>query len=85
MSFKGKRVVVTGAAGFIGSNLTDKLLELGAEVIGIDNLFSGRLDNLEEAFKNKNFDFQKGDVRDLNFLLDIFKDIDIIYHEASFV
>ena len=85
MSFKGKRVVVTGAAGFIGSNLTDKLLELGAEVIGIDNLFSGRLDNLEEAFKNKNFDFQKGDVRDLNFLLDIFNDIDIIYHEASFV
>jgi len=85
MSFKGKRVVVTGAAGFIGSNLTDKLLELGAEVIGIDNLFSGRLDNLEEAFKNKNFDFQKGDVRDLNFLLDIFNDINIIYHEASFV
>ncbi len=85
MSFKGKRIVVTGAAGFIGSNLTDKLLELGAEVIGIDNLFSGRLDNLEDAFKNKNFDFQKGDIRDLNFLLDIFKDIDIIYHEASFV
>jgi len=85
MSFKGKRIVVTGAAGFIGSNLTDRLLELGAEVIGIDNLFSGRLDNLEDAFKNKNFDFQKGDIRDLNFLLDIFKDIDIIYHEASFV
>ncbi|MFX1569671.1 MAG: GDP-mannose 4,6-dehydratase [Promethearchaeota archaeon] len=85
MDFKGKRVVVTGVAGFIGSNLTDKLLELGAEVIGIDNLFSGRLDNLESAFKNKSFDFQKGDVRDLNFLLDLFKDIDIIYHEASFV
>jgi UDP-glucose 4-epimerase len=85
MSFKGKRIVVTGAAGFIGSNLTDKLLELGAEVIGIDNLFSGRLDNLEDAFKNKYFDFQKGDVRDLNFLLDVFQDIDIIYHEASFV
>ncbi len=85
MSFKGKRIVVTGAAGFIGSNLTDKLLELGAEVIGIDNLFSGRLDNLEDALKNKNFEFIKGDVRDLNFLLDIFKDIDIIYHEASFV
>ena len=85
MSFNGKRIVVTGAAGFIGSNLTDKLLELGAEVIGIDNLFSGRLDNLKDAFKNKNFDFQKGDVRDLNFLLDLFKDIDIIYHEASFV
>lgn len=85
ISFKGKRIVVTGAAGFVGSNLTDKLLELGAEVIGIDNLFSGRLDNLEDALKNKNFEFIKGDVRDLNYLLDIFKDIDIIYHEASFV
>jgi len=85
MSFKGKRIVVTGAAGFIGSNLTDRLLELGAEVIGIDNLFSGRIDNLEDALKNRNFQFVKGDVRDLNFLLDIFKDIDIIYHEASFV
>ena len=85
MSFKDKRIVVTGAAGFIGSNLTDKLLELGAEVIGIDNLFSGRLDNLEDALKQKSFDFQKGDVRDLNFLLDIFTDIDIIFHEASFV
>jgi len=38
MSFNEKKVVVTGAAGFIGSNLTDKLLEMGAEVIGIDNL-----------------------------------------------
>ncbi|MFX0156144.1 MAG: GDP-mannose 4,6-dehydratase [Candidatus Hodarchaeota archaeon] len=85
MSLNGKRILVTGVAGFIGSNLTDKLIELGAEVIGIDNLFSGRLDNLEDALKNKNFDFQKGDIRDLNFLLDLFEDIDIIFHEASFV
>ena len=84
MIFNGKRVVVTGAAGFIGSNLTDKLLELGAEVIGIDNLFNGRLENLEYALKNKNFKFFKGDIRDLNFLLDVFNDIDIVYHEAAF-
>ena len=84
MSFEEKRIVVTGAAGFIGSNLTDKLLELGAEVIGIDNLFNGRLINLDEAKKNKNFEFHKADVRDLNFLIDIFKDIDMVYHEAAF-
>jgi UDP-glucose 4-epimerase len=83
--FKNKRIVVTGAAGFIGSNLTDKLLELGAEVIGIDNLFNGRLENLEESLKNRNFEFIKGDIRDLNLLLDLFNDIDIIYHEAAFV
>ena len=84
MNFEGKKIVVTGAAGFIGSNLTDKLLELGAEVIGLDNLFNGRLENLENAMKYKNFEFHKGDVRDLNFLLDIFKDANIIYHEAAF-
>ena len=84
MTFDGKKIVVTGAAGFIGSNLTDKLLELGASVIGLDNLFNGRLVNLEDAKKNKNFEFHKGDVRDLNFLLDLFKDVDIVYHEAAF-
>jgi len=84
MEIKGKRIVVTGAAGFIGSNLTDSLLEKDAEVIGIDNLFNGRLENLNEAFKHINFEFHKGDIRDLNFLLDLFKDIDIVYHEAAF-
>ena len=84
MKIEDKRVLVTGVAGFIGSNLTDKLLNLGATVIGIDNLFNGRLENLEEALNNKNFQFHKGDIRDFNFLLDIFKDIDIIFHEAAF-
>ena len=84
MDLRNKRILVTGAAGFIGSNLTDKLLELGAEVIGIDNFFNGRIENLEDALKSKNFKFKKGDVRDFNFLLNIFKDIDIIFHEAAF-
>ena len=53
MTFEGKKIIVTGAAGFIGSNLTDKLLELGAEVVGIDNLYNGRIDNLGNAMKKK--------------------------------
>ena len=84
MNFSGKRIVVTGSAGFIGSNLTDKLLELGAEIIGIDNLYNGRLENLENAFKNKNFKFIKGDIRDLNLLMEVFKNVEIIYNEAAF-
>jgi len=84
MNFKGKNILVTGAAGFIGSNLTYELLKLEANVIGIDNLFNGRIENLEEILENKFFKFLKGDIRDFNFLLEIFKDIDIIYHEAAF-
>ena len=84
MDFHGKRVLITGVAGFIGSNLADRLLELGANVISVDNLFNGRLENLDTALKNKNFEFHKGDIRDLNFLLDLFKDIDIVYHQAAF-
>ena len=84
MDFKEKRIVVTGAAGFIGSNLTESLLEQGAEVIGVDNLYNGRMENLDETFKHDNFKFHKGDIRDLNFLLDIFESIDIVYHLAAF-
>ena len=72
MKIEEKRVLITGVAGFIGSNLTYRLLELGANVIGIDNLFNGRLENLEEALNNKDFQFYKGDIRDFNFLLEIF-------------
>lgn len=84
MLVEGKNILVTGAAGFIGSNLTDELLKLGANVVGIDNLYNGRLDNLEWALKNKNFRFYKTDIRDFNYLLEISKDIDIIYHQAAF-
>ena len=84
MVFENKKILVTGAAGFIGSNLTDSLLELGATVIGIDNLFNGKLENLEKAQKKKNFQFFKGDIRDINLLLDISIDVNIIYHQAAF-
>ena len=84
MTYENKRVLVTGAAGFIGSNLSDRLLELGAHVIGIDNLFNGRMENLEDTIKNKHFEFHKADIRDLSFLLDILEDVDIIFHEAAF-
>lgn len=84
MTLREKRILVTSAAGFIGSNLTDALLGNGSIVIGMDNLFNGRKDNLNDALKNPNFTFHKADIRDLSFLLDICKDIDIIYHEAAF-
>ncbi|MFX1355731.1 MAG: SDR family oxidoreductase [Promethearchaeota archaeon] len=84
MSLKGRKVLVTGAAGFIGSNLTEALLHKGAIVVGIDNFFNGRIENLEDALKKKNFNFYRGDIRDYNFILDVSKDIEIVYHQAAF-
>ncbi|WP_457559309.1 SDR family NAD(P)-dependent oxidoreductase [Candidatus Harpocratesius sp.] len=82
--YEGKRILVTGAAGFIGSNLTDELLAQGAHVIGIDNLFNGRMENLELAQKHPNFIFYKTDIRDYDRLLYLMQDIDIVFHEAAF-
>lgn len=81
---EGKKILVTGAAGFIGSNLTDELLSQGATVIGYDNLWNGRLSNLSKAMANPNFEFLKADIRDMNMLLHVMEDVDIIYHEAAF-
>jgi UDP-glucuronate decarboxylase len=56
------RILVTGAAGFLGSHLTDRLLRDGHEVIGVDNLFTGNKANLREALQNSNFTFLLHDV-----------------------
>ena len=61
MSLKEKKILITGAAGFIGSNLSHELVKLGASVIGIDNLFNGRMENIEDLLENKSFQFFKGD------------------------
>ncbi len=75
-------ILVTGGAGFIGSHLTDALLSLGHTVVVLDNLINGKEKNLEEAKKNKNFTFIKGDILDIKTCREATKNIDIVYHLA---
>ncbi len=72
-------VLVTGAAGFIGSHLTDRLLADGYTVIGIDNLQTGSLSNLQQAQQSSTFQFIKHDVEKP---LVIGQDIEYIFHLA---
>lgn len=81
---KDKKVLITGVAGFIGSNLADICLELGAHVVGLDNMFNGSKNNLSDAFKSSNFQLIKGDLRDYNLLLEITTDVEIIFHIGAF-
>lgn len=79
---KDLKILVTGGAGFIGSHLTDRLLDLGHKVKVIDNLSNGRMENLQEALKNKRFKFIKGSILRRADCLRATRRIDAIYHLA---
>ena len=71
-----KRALVTGAAGFLGSHLCDRLIAEGMYVVGMDNLITGDLKNIEHLFKHDRFEFYRHDVStfvhvpgDLNYIL----------------
>jgi len=59
---KNSRILITGAAGFLGSHLAERFLERGAQVIGIDNFITGRVENIDHLFKNPSFRFIQADV-----------------------
>ena len=78
-----KHVLVTGGAGFIGSNLCAYLLQNNVKVTCLDNLITGKLENIEELMSNANFKFINGDITNLNDCTNACKDIDIILHQAA--
>jgi len=73
------KVLVTGCAGFIGSNLVGKLLSLGYDVSGIDNFSTGREENIE----GMDFDFIKGSINDGKLLRKSLGGVDCVFHEAA--
>jgi UDP-glucose 4-epimerase len=80
---KNAKVLVTGGAGFIGSNLVDELLKLDCRVSVIDDLSSGREDNLEAALRHKQFTLIKGSICDLDLLKQSFTGVEFIFHLAA--
>ena len=59
------KFLVTGGAGFIGSNLTEAILNLGYKVRVLDNFSTGKRENIEGFLNNKNFELLEGDIRDI--------------------
>jgi UDP-glucose 4-epimerase len=79
------RVLVTGGAGFIGSHLTERLLEDGHEVAVIDNLSTGSLKNIENYREDSRFKFVKGDIRNAELMEPLVEHSDMIFHLAAAV
>lgn len=77
------RVLVTGAAGFIGSHLVDALLGRGFEVVGLDNLTSGRMENLSDTIDK--IELIEGDITDFDTVSDICGRVDFVVHHAALV
>ena len=82
-SLRGKKVLVTGGAGFIGSNLVGALLDLGAFVRVFDNLETGNIHNLDPFRGNPNFEFLEGDIRDEEQCKKAVAGMEIISHQAA--
>jgi len=77
--------LVTGGAGFIGSHLVDRLIELEYDVRVVDNLSTGSLVNIEGHVDGGSVDFVEGDIRDVDLVARAMKDVDAVYHLAAIV
>ena len=80
---QGSKFLVTGAAGFIGSNLVEAILKLGYQVRGLDNLSTGKEENMISLISNPDYLFIKGDIRDLDTCIQACNGIDYVLHQAA--
>lgn len=75
--------LVTGGAGFIGSNLCEAILKKGCRVRCLDNLSTGKLENVEAFMADSRFEFIKGDVKELEVCMDACENVDFVLHQAA--
>lgn len=75
--------LVTGGAGFIGSNLCEAILEMGFKVKALDDLSTGKEENIESFMSNEKFTFINGDIRDLETCVKVCEGVDYILHQAA--
>ncbi|MBI3306455.1 MAG: SDR family NAD(P)-dependent oxidoreductase [Candidatus Omnitrophica bacterium] len=83
MNWKDKKILVTGGASFIGSHLVDSLLEKGAKIRVVDDLSSGRLENIQHHIDKGAVEFSQGDLRDDTVTRAAVKGIHVVFHLAA--
>ena len=83
MNSTDKKILITGGAGFIGSNLCDYFLNNNNEVICLDNFATGHKHNIEKFLSNKNFTLIEGDIRDLETCKKAVEGVDYVLHQAA--
>ena len=79
------KILITGGAGFIGSHLAERLVEEGNQVVVIDNLSTGRLENIESIKTNGNFHYTIGSILNRELLEKLMEGVDQVYHLAAAV
>jgi UDP-glucose 4-epimerase len=83
-SLRGERVLITGGAGAVGSNLADQIVRAGAsEIVVLDNFVRGRRENLAWAIENGTIDLVEGDIRDRAQVAELMQGIDVVFHMAA--
>lgn len=80
---QGSRFLVTGGAGFIGSNICEAILSMGYYVRCLDDFSTGKRENIEPFMSNENFELIKGDIRDLDTCMKACEGIDYVSHQAA--
>lgn len=83
IELSNKTILVTGGAGFIGSNLCETLIDKGNKVVCLDNFATGKIRNLENLLKDSNFLLIEGDIRKLDDCLKACQNVDYVLHQAA--